>query len=809
MILTSSELTSLRNRPHNTKLWLSVYEPTTILSCRLNNASATKGDRSIPYDGVITGSYLLVQSGMTMYVGSSAGAFDKGTIRVRSATTGTFTVAENSHINWADDDYLTVVNFYEINAIYPRIIQDPADAENTLWYKDYDIEYTDQNTVLGSFVCMGSHYAGFVGDNVFYSATGTVNLKGETLSYDWFFEGATVTGSSDFVPGNRVYNTPGHYTTRLTVSSASGSSDTSYRHVSIYDRPASGTYVPIMRWELEELSGGRDQGGYLAKIKVWENIASTKLKDGSLVVVFADDWYGDLTTKQSLGGNAAGRSTIVFVGYILQGSIRYNYRDSYVEFEVGSPSEIMKQAEGFSISVQHSDDPSTATSDPNIPSAWVTILDMDIRRAVYHYLRWHSTVMLTNDFRFLGTDRAIQYFDADRTSIYDAINTVLDGALFSSLVCDRQGTLWAERHIAIEPTAYSTNMEITKQDWMGDIQIDERRMDRLAFLELGGIAFSGATGTYTPLLSQAPGVAPGYRGGLERKEGLALISQDELNTMSGDWFAYKNSEYPNIEMRLVGNYRHFDIAPQEKIPLTVTATDTVRGITFSSKNFFITRMSWEYSSEKESLIPSISLSELTDGFSGDTVTIPEAPNVESGGFNIPSFTFPQINIPPFPTISIGGGGNFPIFVPADGGTIVGTGGTPLEATTNANGPAVLPVPSASDGYIGGGFVVPAGYAGTITVYMLYIVSVAGGAGSLYFEHYIERLAFTTDHWDSVANQYNVSNPTLTGYTSGRLYATLPLSLSVIAGDFVTLWSRKDAETFDKTVGLAGWYIEYG
>lgn len=578
MILTASELTNLRKRPHSSKLWLSVYEPSTVLACRVNNISAAKGDRAIIFDAVTAGSYLLVQSGMTMYVGTGVGLFDKGVIRVRSSTSGTLTVAENSHINWVDNDYLTVVNFYEINAIYPRIIQDPADAENTLWYKDYDIAYTDQNTVLGSFICMGSHYAGFVGENVYYTATGTANLKSEALSYSWFFEGAAVTGSSVLTPGNIVYNTPGHYTTRLIVSGVSGSYDTSYRHISIYDRPASGTVLPIMRWELNDLSGGRDQGGYTSKIKIFENINSSKIKDGSLIVIFADDWYGDLVTKQSMGGNAVGRSTIVFTGYVLQGSIQYNYRESSVGFEVGSPSEIMKQAEGFSISVQHSNDPSTATTDPNIPSSWVTVLNMDIRRAIYHYLRWHSTVLLTNDFHFVGTDRAIQYFDADRTSIYDAINTLMNGAVLGDVVCDRQGAIWAERNIVIEPSSFVTNMEITKQDWQGDIQIDERRMDRTAFIEMGGIAFSGATGTYSPLLSQAPGVAPGYRGGIERREGLALINQAELNTMSGDWFAYKNSEYPGIDIRLVGNYRHFDIAPQEKIPLSLSLTDTRKSV---------------------------------------------------------------------------------------------------------------------------------------------------------------------------------------------------------------------------------------
>ena len=319
MILTAEQVTTLRSNPHLTKLYLSIYQPDTRLACRVNDINIAKGEREITFDSVSAGSYLLVESGITMYVGSSAGAFDKGVVRVRSATSTVLTIAENSHINWADNDYLTIIDFYEINPIFPRIIQDPSDETQTLWYKDYDITYTNQNSILGTFINMGSHYAGFLENNacsVYYSASGTYNLTGQGLSYHWFFEGATVTGSSSHTPGLISYNTPGHYTTRLIVSGTSnGAVDVSYRHVSIYDKPGAGQNTPIQEWELIELAGSREQAGYTAKIRLHELLPVSTLREGSLVVIFAEDWYGDKVTKQSLGGNAVGRQTIVFSGY--------------------------------------------------------------------------------------------------------------------------------------------------------------------------------------------------------------------------------------------------------------------------------------------------------------------------------------------------------------------------------------------------------------------------------------------------------------------------------------------------------------
>lgn len=684
MIPTPAQLTLLRSQPQRTKLYLSVYQPSTVLAARVNNASAAKNDRVIPYDGVSAGSYQLVQSGMTLYVGSSAGAFDKGMVRVRSADGSNLTVAENAHIDWADNDYLTVVSFFEINAVYPRIIQDPADETNTLWYKDYDTAYTNQNSVLGSFIQMGSHYAGFVGD-VVYSASGTSHLLGTSLTYAWFFEGADTTGSSALTPGSIHYSTPGHYTTRLTVTDGS-SSDVSYRHISIYAR--GGT---IQNWELVNLSGGRDQGGYTASIRLHQTLTPAQLREGSLVVIFSEDDYAG--TPGSIGGGY-GRESIVFCGYVLKGSIQYNYRESSMEFELGSPTLVMQEAEGFGVSIQYSDAPGATT---DIPSGWVTVLGMDVKRALYHYLRWHSTVLLTNDFQFVGTDRYLQYFDADRTSLYDAVQTAMRSILLGDVVCDRQGKIWAERPVYLEPTAFAEQFTLTNADWIGDLQIQEQRTARTAFIEAGGIYFSGPTNTYSALLAQAPGTTPGYRGSVERIQGLALTGQSELNQIAGDLYAQRNVHYPGIELDLAGSYRVFDIAPQERVPVTVAATDSVRGITFSGKSFHITRLEWSYDPLQETLLPRMSLSEIGAGTDAETLIIPSIPDIPgtgvNGGYDQGGIEVPDLPPIPIPTINLGTLTSYVLWVPLLVATVGGIQRYPTE--TADGGVLVSPTESAA------------------------------------------------------------------------------------------------------------------
>jgi hypothetical protein len=398
------------------------------------------------------------------------------------------------------------------------------------------------------------------------------------------------------------------------------------------------------------LDGSRDAGGYQGRIKIRENISD--VVDGALIVIFTDDKYGG--TSQSIGGNALNRQSIFFVGYILDGSISYNYEDSSVEFDVGSPTEVMKLSEGFVVSLTSSSDPEGQDAvDDDFPSAWALMKNMNCKRAIYHYLRWHSTVFYTNDFIFNGTDQYIEYFDADRESLFDAINNLMLGALYGGLVSDRQGRLHAEVSVAATDaaaTSFPRAMNISNQDWIGTPVIEESYNNKLGYLEMGGIQFTIATtgtfaGTSNAYLSCAPGTAPSYRGNVQRIEGLALLSQDQLNTLCGNVFAYLNSKYAHVDFELSGNYRNLDIAPQEIIGVSLAAEDTPKRITWTNKAFHPTGMSWTYDSQKGTLLPTLTLHEVTQGYAGGTITIPPVPPVTDpggGGYDIP-----PIVIPPF------------------------------------------------------------------------------------------------------------------------------------------------------------------
>lgn len=658
MNLSSSELTSLRLRPHRTRLWLSVYQPETVFGTQINQASISKGARQITVTS-LSGSAGLVDRGMTCLIGSTQGGAEIGRIRVISATPTQITVAENSY-SWNSNWYLTVVRYYEPWAVFPRTVLDSDN--NPTYYKDYDIAYTDQNQIMDPVVGMGSNYAGFLETlpsgtycAVWYTSSGTFDPTpgGSMSSYDWWFQGGSPTGSTDADPGYVDYTGAGHFITRLRAVNSNNKTGTSYRHVSIYERPTqTSENKPIMAWGFDSLDGDRESGGYTLSAWIRETADLSTIKDGALIVVFSDDYEGGAEVTK-VGANAENRGSILFVGYINEETIYYDAVTSRYEFEVVSLTGRMEMLATFSGYLECEENAMT----------WYQLRDMTVDRALVHFLRWHSTVLHIADLAPTNDDRFVKHCDIDRGTLYEACNNWLENTILARMVSDRQGKLWCEIEANAQPTGSSRMVNDTmenvitlaRQDWRNEISITRRADAELAYVELGGVHYSGpsTTGSFEALLSGAPGEAPDYFGDTERASGLVLGGQDQLNKLTGLVWAWRNAIYPEVDVPIAGDYRFLDIAPQHRILMNVESSDTYRGITWTDKPFIPQGVNYEYQAENQVLLMELNLAEETgqeEGFGygdGQTIEIPADPPYDP--IDLPEWedTFPPI-IPPDP-----------------------------------------------------------------------------------------------------------------------------------------------------------------
>jgi hypothetical protein len=227
----------------------------------------------------------------------------------------------------------------------------------------------------------------------------------------------------------------------------------------------------------------------------------------------------------------------------------------------------------------------------------------------------------------------------------------MEGTLKGAMVSDYQGKIWCERDVSVvnsASTALPTALSLSKKDWIEQPTIDRRYYNETSFIEMGGICFDPATMGSAAVLCGAPGLAPSYHGKVERIQGLALLTQAELNTIAGNLFAFKNSDYPSVEYKLRANYWNLDIAPQEKFAITMLANESPYNIAWTNKAFAIRGIDRSYI--EGTIIPRVSLAEITQGYAATTIVIPAIPPTENpDGGTYENTPVPTPTSPPTPT----------------------------------------------------------------------------------------------------------------------------------------------------------------
>lgn len=158
--ITANELALLRSDSQHAQLYLAVHTPAVVFKARVNQAFAEDDSHNkvvqVTYDGVTAGAYTDIVVGQTVYVGTSEGAYDKGMCRIRKTPTDAILyIGESSEVDFADNDYLTVVNEYGIWARHIRV-------DGTTFYMDYDVAYSAQHANKNPIPILGPDTALFI-----------------------------------------------------------------------------------------------------------------------------------------------------------------------------------------------------------------------------------------------------------------------------------------------------------------------------------------------------------------------------------------------------------------------------------------------------------------------------------------------------------------------------------------------------------------------------------------------------------------------------------------------------------------------
>ena len=162
---SSQELEYLNTHPQQTDLYLSIFEPQVAMICQVTGSYSTDNQSIDFYNSTGSASDVGDYYFQVALIGTSSNSDDVGRTWIRSISGNTIRFLESDHINWQSNLYVTILKYTEIIPVYPHQIQNPADEEDVIFYKIWDIAYTDQNSILGTFINMGSNYAGFIENN--------------------------------------------------------------------------------------------------------------------------------------------------------------------------------------------------------------------------------------------------------------------------------------------------------------------------------------------------------------------------------------------------------------------------------------------------------------------------------------------------------------------------------------------------------------------------------------------------------------------------------------------------------------------
>ena len=636
---TSPELVKFRGEGQYSRLGIAIHHPVTIYTARVNQSfTATTLDRvnQLTYDGG-SGTLSDVLIGMTALIGSAAGLADKGVCRIRQAPTSTILyISEQSNIQFANNDYITIIDRFDITQRDVTIDGDDIKM-------DYDIVFGDQSN--GGIIPRLGPVA-----TVINQTTGTITFTppdpslsngydGELPSTYFFSAPGAVTTSDMTDPSLASWTYPltadGEYRWSLDITDTAGRVTTAYRRVFV--NPSEIDFALS-----ETPSADYDSGGWSFGVTLFDNATQADIYDRALVVLYAKDYYAG--TLGSIG-KISGYENVVCVGWVDMESVVFDSEKGSVSFSVHGPAYWLQKIRAMPFELQNTTGAATT---------WKEIQNMTVDKALAQILYWTSTAPLIFDCFFTYDTNIVQIFAQPAGSLYDQI-TAIALPIFAKGLSNSYGQFFVEIDQQVldssDRSAITTVMDITTADYEAPLTIEHNTSEKNGMVELSGVATYDGVAVEL-LYARAPGTIGERYGVIQSNDNFVFADQTECNRIAGCLLAIANNPYEQIEMAFAQNNRLIDICPQQYCTITVADTDNPRGIALTAARLIPRRVSYSFDSDSGTLRTLVGVEVEAIGNDGITY-IPPNPIVENVNtnynFNDVGLDFPALDtwFPPY------------------------------------------------------------------------------------------------------------------------------------------------------------------
>jgi len=487
---------------------------------------------------------------MTLLIGTTAGACDRGIARLRKApAAGVFYIGEDPGLSVLQNDYLTVIDDF---GLFAKHSFGP--------YLDIDTAYSDQFTNFLPVPLMGSHAVIHAGDTIGFYAAGSW-VPGSTIaSHAWAAPGATATDGLTGTTPTMTYGTSGRFRVSYTPTAANGKAFTGYRYVYVLgDNLAAETDFTI-----EQVEGDSDDG-WTMKLTC---IDRPTIVDNARVILYAEAEYYDNELSASIGPET-GRENIIFIGNIIGESIVRQPGWDRVEFEAVGPVGLMSMLACNQTGLTDTSFPTDAGT--TLP-VWAKMASLTATKGLHYLMMHRSTVGRLYDITVEDWGYAAAHMEGGDGSL---LGQVTDYASTAALTvrADRYGHIYCQRDAQLYPVDDRDSdivevLTLADSDWWDDKGIVRRHIGRVSTAKAEGHIF--ASGIETQVGGISPGDAPArYGGGGDDLQYLYVTTIGDVLELAGLLCGSQNAQYEAIVGKVGGMLRLIDVAPRQYVNDTV------------------------------------------------------------------------------------------------------------------------------------------------------------------------------------------------------------------------------------------------
>jgi hypothetical protein len=600
--LSGGELTTWRTTPTSVQFHCFLHQPVVVFQADyLDDGSYTFPKEYIQYENISLGAYTDIKDGMTLLIGSTAGADDLGRVRVRKSSAGYVALDDpeviyidraskginDGEIHPNDTAFITVIDMRMLWAVPPKQID-----TFFLKYSDYLYNATTSYPPVANASPDCLHVLDNIGDTVsitFPTPSFKTNPSiGSSLTYAWTFPDTTT--STDASPTwVAEADTVGYV--ELTVTDAAGTTDTAWAFVAVVNK-AHANLIHGFTIEPSRLT----PEGHELNIRFDEAIPYSTYPDGTEILISQRERYGSTVTN--LGG-ATGRKHMWFAGWLAQVTTQGQAsRTGFIartRIRCVDAVGKLKTLPGFPELVERE----------SAGTLWQHMKSANLDLYVHYLLRWNSNVLQRVDFTWSGTGSTYSFtaLGSDGGNLYEQAD-LRTQAISYKLTCDKNGRLAMKADPQLRDSGDRTStviVPISEADWTG-FEYTFNRFPRVHWNWGEAVLVSTDDASdnvdVQTVFCVAPGEAPGQGVGSQTSGQQLAVSQAELNTREKHRYQVRMNPYYSNVVTTLGRVGDAGIDPalMEWVQFEITSSRAgQRGRTISSTTRFLpTEVSYEY-----------------------------------------------------------------------------------------------------------------------------------------------------------------------------------------------------------------------